>query len=517
MEKIYKEPETRAELARRSHFWFHNIFLSKFVAYKTAPFQKEMFSITEDPSIKLAVITAFRGSGKSTIVTLSHSIWAVVGIQQKKFVLILTKTRDQAKNHFANLKREFETNELLRADLGPFEIQSEEWGQYSIVLPKYGARITAASSEQSIRGLRHGAHRPDLVIVDDPDDLQSIKTLEGRDKTWVWFTGEVIPIGDQNTKIIVVGNLLHDDSVMARLKAGIQNKVLNGTYREYPIVDENNVIAWPGKFPNMEAIENLRKSTGDEAAFQREYLLKIITSDDQVIKPEWIQYYDELPKSDDPKLRYVLTGIDLAISEKESADCTAMVSARVYGYEQNLKIFILPNPINERLNFPATVEKATELSKSLGDGQQLTKLVIENVGYQKAIIDHLRDLGYPVEEFKPQGADKHERLSSISHLIQQGKVFFPKDTCRPLTQQLLGFGKERHDDLVDALTIVLHYVMADRRATYTIPSIIGSFIGPSGGPKNEKEADQAQAAEQEYARSSFSRTMRETVRHYRGW
>ena len=167
---------------------------------------------------------------KSTIMTLSLPIWAVLGAPQKKFVLILTKTQAQAKVHFANLKRELEGNTLLKADLGPFQDDSAEWGQYSTVLTKYGARITAASSEQSIRGLRHGEHRPDLIIVDDPEDLQSVKTLEGRDKTYQWLTGEVIPGGDKGTKIIVVGNLLHEDSVMMRLKDGIEKGILNADH-----------------------------------------------------------------------------------------------------------------------------------------------------------------------------------------------------------------------------------------------------------------------------------------------
>ncbi len=504
--KIYQVQETRAELARRSHLWFHNIFLSHFVAYPTADFQKEMFSITEDPTIKLAVITAFRGSGKSTIMTLSYPIWSIIGVSQKKLVLILTKTQSQAKIHFANLKREFESNELLRGDLGPFELQGEEWGQYSIVLPKYGARIIAASSEQSIRGLRHGEHRPDLIIVDDAEDIPSVKTLEGRDKTWQWLTGEIIPAGDKNTKIIVIGNLLHEDSVMKRLKNGIGAGILNGIYREYPLVDANEIIAWPGKYPDQEAIEALRKNTGSESAFQREYLLRIITSEDQVIRPEWIHYYENLPPDNSRDFRYAITGVDLAISEKESADYTAMVSVRVYGHREDLKIYVLPNPVNERLDFPATVEIAKSVSKALGGGYP-TKLLIEEVGYQKALIDHLKNQNFPAEGMKPNGQDKRQRLSIVSQLIQQGRVLFPpKEGAKLLIGQLLGFSKERHDDLVDALVIALLYVMGDESSGYTFP--ISPYIDQNQGPKNEHEADMAMIAEQEYERSRFNRMHR---------
>lgn len=466
----YKRPETRAELARRNHLWFHSIFLPHFVTYSTADFQKEMFQITEDDSIKVAAITAFRGSGKSTIMTLSYPIWSVVGAQRRKFVLLLAKTQSQAKIHFSNLKREFETNEMLRADLGPFEQDSDEWGQYSIVLPKYGARITAASSEQSIRGIRHGPHRPDLVVVDDPEDLQSVKTLEGRDKTWTWLTSEVIPIGDRSTKIIVVGNLLHEDSVMMRLKNLIGSGTMSGIYREYPLLNDGEVIAWPGKFPNMATVEELKKEIGNESAFQREYLLRIVTDEDQVIKPEWIEYYaGPPPESED--FRYAATGVDLAISEKSTADCTAMVSGRIHGHGDDLKVFILPHPVNERMDFPKTVTCAISLSKTLGGGVP-TRLIIEEVGYQKAFIDHLKNQSFPAEGFRPQGQDKRERLSLVSHLVQQGKVLFPKKGAEQLVAQLVGFGKERHDDLADAFVILLLDAIGDDDPGFVFPHLV---------------------------------------------
>jgi hypothetical protein len=65
----------------------------------------------------------------------------------------------------------------------------------SLVFSNMNARITAASSEQSIRGLRHGQHRPDLIIGDDVEDMASAKTKEGRQKTYGWLKGESRPTG----------------------------------------------------------------------------------------------------------------------------------------------------------------------------------------------------------------------------------------------------------------------------------------------------------------------------------
>ncbi len=184
-----------------------------------------MFNLTEDKKVKNLYIVAFRGSGKSTIITTSYPIWAILGKQQKKFVLILCQTRNQAKQHMINLKRELESNQLLKNDLGPFQEESDEWGSSSLVFSNMNARISVASTEQSIRGLRHGAHRPDLIIGDDVEDMASAKTKEGRQKTYDWLKGEVIPTGDRNTKLVIVGNLLHEDSLLMHLKRDIEEEV----------------------------------------------------------------------------------------------------------------------------------------------------------------------------------------------------------------------------------------------------------------------------------------------------
>lgn len=451
LDEIKRKRSVRRTLAKNSHFWFFSIYLSHYIKYPFAPFHHEMFQITEDVSLRLAVLIAFRGSGKSTLMTLSYVIWAVLGIQRKKFVLILSQNHAQAKLHMANIKHELESNELLKADIGPFEEVSDEWGSNSIVLSNFGARITIASTEQSIRGIRHGEHRPDLVICDDVEDLQSVKTKEGRDKAFQWLAGEVLPIGDQETKIMIIGNLLHEDSLLMRLKEGIENRKLEGKFFSYPLLDENNTIAWPAKFPTIKDIEKLKATIGTDAAWYREYLLRIISDADRVVHPEWIHSYDAIPSETGNDFRFTGTGVDLAISQKASADYTAMITAKVFGQSEKLRVFILPNPINKRMDFPETVEVAINIAKTLK-----SKLFIEDVGYQQALIQHLENVrNVSAEGVKPGGQDKRARLALVTHLVQQGKVLFPRKGAEELIQQLIGFGIEKHDDLADAFAILL--------------------------------------------------------------
>lgn len=469
IEKITKDKNVRTELTTGSHIWFFHTYIGEYVKYPTAQFQKKFFTITEDESNKLVVLTAFRGSAKSTVFTMSYPIWSILGKQKKKFVLIISQTQSQVKMHLANLKRELESNRLLRQDLGPFEERDEEWSAGTLVLPKYGARITGLSMEQGVRGLRHGAHRPDLIICDDLEDISAVKTKDARDKIYQWFLGDVVPAGDVNTRIVVVGNLLHEDSLMMRLKNQIESDQLDGNFFSFPIIDEEEVPIWPGKFKTPDDILALKRKIGNEVTWQREYMLRIISNTERVVHPEWIKYYDELPEiSDKVHLRGIYSGVDVAISERTSADYTAIVSVAVYVVDEQIKIFVLPNPVNERLTFPKTTERIKLIYETIHEDERRNKIYVEDVGYQRALIQHLETEGIPIEGVGVGGADKRSRIALTSPHIESGKVLFPMKGCEDLITQLVDFGAEKHDDLADAFSMVVNKTATTKYRTFGV-------------------------------------------------
>ncbi|NQU77371.1 hypothetical protein HQ544_01600 [Candidatus Falkowbacteria bacterium] len=450
--KILQDEKLRRSLSQQSHFWFFHIYLNDYVKYKTADFQKEIFHLTEDESIKNLVIVAFRGSAKSTIMTTSLPIWSIIGKPQKKFVLILSQTQPQARNHFADIKREFENNEILKKELGPFR-QEDTWSSSSLILPKFGAKITAASVEQSIRGMKFGPYRPQLIICDDVEDINSVKTQESRDKTHKWFLSEVLPLGDKDTRIITAGNLLHEDALIVRIKKSINDKQMKGVFKSYPIADEQGNPLWPGKHQDKEGLEEARKNAGNEITWQREYLLTIIPDEGQLVQPEWIKYYDELP--DKKQLRYVATGIDLAVSLKNTANYTAMVSANIYNDGENTKIYILPNPINKKMAFPEITKQIVVLNNAFGQG---AIFYAENIAAQDYLIQNIKqEHGYiNIRGVNVSGADKRMRLGAATNPMQLGNILFPKKGAELLVRQLLGFGMEKNDDLCDAFSLMVN-------------------------------------------------------------
>jgi predicted phage terminase large subunit-like protein len=96
------------------------------------------------------------------------------------------------------------------------------------------------------------------------------------------------------------------------------------------------------------------------------------------------------------------------------------------------------------------------------------------VGYQAAIIEQLQNKNFRVTGFKVGSADKRSRLTSVSHLFESGKVLFPEDNAKDLIAQILGFGVEKHDDLMDALVMVLaEVVRADKAYTVHARASVG--------------------------------------------
>lgn len=96
----------------------------------------------------------------------------------------------------------------------------------------------------------------------------------------------------------------------------------------------------------------LRRSVGNRIAWEREYLLRIIPDEDQVIDARWIQYYDELPpKNKENEYINSFISVDLAISQSATADYTAIILIHVYGHKpEDRHYYIDKRFVNKKLD-----------------------------------------------------------------------------------------------------------------------------------------------------------------------
>jgi phage terminase large subunit-like protein len=154
-------------------------------------------------------------------------------------------------------------------------------------------------------------------------------------------------------------------------------------------------------------------------------------------------YYDERPTTGAAIKGH---GIDLAISEKENADYTTIVSGEVFYIEKAPKIFIRPDPYNEHVTFHNFMQRVRNIPGELGGANIF---FVEDVGYQKAAIQEMERAMLPVVAMKPT-TDKRSRLQVVAPYIKNGTVLFPRSGCEQLLGQIFNLGVESHDDLVDA-------------------------------------------------------------------
>lgn len=452
---ITNDKNFRIKLATERFYWFFVIYFTDYIKYPLAPFQKELLTLVQDSGNELMVIVAFRASAKSTIITLAFTIWSAV-TGRRKYPLILSLNQQRVQQALFNIRQEFEQNSLLLQDFGPFSTINDEWSHNSLFLSYLEARITAVSTGEGFRGLRERQFRPDLVISDDIEDVQSAASLDARTKLWQLINAELFPIGDLQTKFIFLGNLVHGESALMQLRKMILEKRLEGIYKEIPLHDDNKNVLWKEKFPTWQDIEKLRKQIPNDEDFQREYLIKVVPPGNTVIKGEWICFYDPSQVIDQKDFRYFLISIDPAVSLSSSADNTAIVVFAVYDKGEKMKIYIQPNPVNRKMEMPEIIEEVKRIKVSLGNAS--IKIIVEGIAAQQGIAQTLIAQGIQAENYSIQGKDKRTRLSMSSPLIKNGTVLFPDQGSKELIQQILYFGSERYDDLADALSMGLNFL-----------------------------------------------------------
>jgi len=136
------------------------------------------------------------------------------------------------------------------------------------------------------------------------------------------------------------------------------------------------------------------------------------------------------------------------------------------------------------------METIVNQSLLLGNGSP-TRVCIESVSAQQYLIDIIINTHQlPVESFHPGGEDKKARLIAVSGFIKSGRVVFPKKGCETLITQMLNIGHEKHEDLCDALVMLIISVFKKEDGPrITIPSILLNQPKPLSNQEAKKQAD----------------------------
>jgi hypothetical protein len=96
-------------------------------------------------------------------------------------------------------------------------------------------------------------------------------------------------VDEQTGRVVLIGNWLHTDGLMARLKNTGIFKVL-----EFPLLREGDGTefdrcTWKAKYPSQAAIDATRDELGD-IGFRREMLLQVVPEEGQDFQVRFIQF-----------------------------------------------------------------------------------------------------------------------------------------------------------------------------------------------------------------------------------
>lgn len=177
------------------------------------------------PNSEFDANAASRGEAKSTLVDQLYTLWRIVvasmdkksPIEQLRYALIVMDSIDQAYPMLEAIKAELEVNPRLKIDFPKAFGAGRVWQSGTIVTAN-DIKVQVAGAGKKLRGLRHGAYRPNLVILDDIENDENVRKPEQRDKLHNWLKKTIMALGTAGEKldIIYIGTILHHDSVLAR-------------------------------------------------------------------------------------------------------------------------------------------------------------------------------------------------------------------------------------------------------------------------------------------------------------
>ena len=353
-------------------------------------------------------------------------------------IYIFSHTEKQAKKILAQIKKIVKNTPSLKWLSEGSDV--DFWTKTEICFSN-GTIIYAQGYGTSVRG-----GHPKVIILDDVIDQDVIYSDEQNTKSKEKFFGDILPMAEPDTQIIFVGTLQREDDLYNSLDPKIYKLK---TYDA--IVDEEKKISL---FPEKWSWEKLMRRKDEicfsfgERFFMKEYRNMALQLAGEIIKPEWIKYYDKienLPEGDD----YV--GFDLSVGKHpEKGDYTGCVVFRI---TENKNIYLLY--VNRwRIDFTERLKKIVETARVW----ELKKIRIEDNTFQADTVQTLkRNTALPIEGVSTTKNKVQKFTEDLAPLFENGKIYLLRGDKmqEKFRREILALPRGKHDDMADALCIGL--------------------------------------------------------------
>lgn len=422
-------------------------------------------------------VAAPRGEAKSTLVTQLFTLWCIV-THRKHYIVLVMDSIDQAYPMLEAVKAELEFNPRLAMDFADACGQGRVW-QAGTVVTANDIKVQVAGSGKKLRGLRHGAFRPDLVVLDDIENDEQVRNPAQRDKLETWLKSAVLHLGGVGQKfdVVYIGTILHYDSVLNRtlnnpmwhsmkFKAMLRWPERMDLWDEWEAILRNNGAAGAGMAQAFYEANKAEMERGAQTSWAARGVLDLMkirvrdgheafdselqndpVSNENAPFANAMRFWTELP----PDLVY-FGALDPSLGKAgASRDPSAIL---VGGYQRSTgKLFVVAAQIKKRLP-DLIIEDVIRLHQQY----RCALWFVETVQFQEFLKDELvkrsaaRGCPVPARAVKPI-ADKLLRIETLQPHMANGLIWL-HDTQATLIEQLRHFPKAAHDDGPDALQML---------------------------------------------------------------
>lgn len=428
---------------------------------RTPEFHIEMWEYMCSDDEKVA-IAAPRGHAKSTAVTHAY-VLANVLFRVKDHVMIVSDTESQAAAFLLDIKTELSENEVLvdTFDIDTNFIRDRETELICRFKDGHVFRIIAKGSEQKLRGTKWNNKRPDLIVGDDLENDELVMNDERRDKFRRWFYNALLPAGNRDCHIRIVGTILHLgsllESFMPKLGSPFSKTIGLKQINEDPKADWVGIrykahnedfteILWPEQFDKNFFVKRRQGylNQGFPEGYSQEYLNFPIDLENAYFKKD-----DMMPLGDScPEVFYM--SADFAISEKDRAAYTVFAIASITP-DNTMRIRDI-----RRFRGDAYEIIDTLFSLYVRYEPEITFIEQENIARTlgPVINKNMQERNlWPRIEPMQASQDKIKRARALQARMRAGMVEFDTDASWyiALEQEMLTFPRGEFKDQVDAL------------------------------------------------------------------
>ena len=296
---------TRIRELKKDYIAWFEFYFPHYAKVKCAKFHRKLAQkiISNRKSKTLAEL--YRSAAKSVHTGMGIPLYLYV-TDELKFMVQFGENSQKAKQLLSSIQAELEYNQKFINDYGQ-KMGKGNWADGDF-LTSDGVRFKALGWEQTARGLREGADRPDYISIDDVDTKKHVNNSEMMDAAIEKINEEIMgcfDASDNSTeRLVYSNNNFHKNSITNRLKADFNKNIKldkqDGEKSDYyvltvcAVVDTINFVpTWPEKASS----EYWRKKYNkNPISFLREYMHKHIAAG-KIFKADMMQWKEMLKLS----------------------------------------------------------------------------------------------------------------------------------------------------------------------------------------------------------------------------